>query len=56
MKVCFKNLTKSFNPEQIKVIKKFLLFLQEEIPLNKDIQISLLEKRRNGMTTGQRGS
>ena len=56
MKVCFKNLTKSFNPEQIKVIKKFLLFLQEEITLNKDIQISFIEKRINGMTTGERGS
>ena len=54
MKVCFKNLNKFFNDEQIEVIKTFIQFIQGETPLKKDVHISFLDKRENNMTTGQR--
>jgi hypothetical protein len=56
MKVCFKNLNKFFSDEQIEVIKTFIKFIQGETPLKKDIHITFLDKRENGMTTGQRRS
>jgi hypothetical protein len=54
MKVCFKNLNKYFTPEQIESIKKFVLLVQKELPLNKDIHISFLGDRKIPMTTGVR--
>ena len=56
MKVCFKNLNKFFNNEQIEVIKTFIEFIQGETPLKKDIQITFLDERKGNMTTGQRKS
>lgn len=54
MKVCFKNLNKFFNNEQIGTIKTFVQFIQGETPLKKDVHIIFLDKREGGMTTGQR--
>jgi hypothetical protein len=56
MKVCFKNLNKFFNNEQIEVIKTFIEFIQGETPLKKDIHVIFLDKREGNMTTGQRKS
>lgn len=54
MKVCFKNLNKYFNNEQIEVIRTFVQFLQGETSLKKDVYITFLEKRTEHMTTGVR--
>jgi hypothetical protein len=54
MKVCFKNLTKYFKPEQVESIKDFVLMLQEELPLKKDVHIEFLNGRDVSMTTGVR--
>jgi len=54
MKVCFKNLNKYFTPEETESIKKFVLLVQKELPLNKDIHISFLGDRKKPMTTGVR--
>jgi hypothetical protein len=56
MKVCFKNLNKFFNNDQIEVIKTFIEFIQEETPLKKDVYIIFVDKREGGMTTGVRVS
>jgi hypothetical protein len=54
MKVCFKNLNKYFATEQIGAIKDFVLLLQEELPLKKDIHIEFPNGREVPMTTGVR--
>lgn len=54
MKVCFKNLNTYFKPEQVESIKDFVLMLQEELPLKKDVHIEFLTGRDVSMTTGVR--
>lgn len=54
MKVCFKNLNKYFTPKQIGVVKDFVLLLQSELPLKKDVHITFLSDRNVPMTTGVR--
>ena len=54
MKVCFKNLNKYFTSEQVELIKEFVLMVQQELPLNKDIHITFLSGRKVPMTTGVR--
>ena len=54
MKVCFKNLNKYFTPEQIEVVKDFVLLVQSELPLKKDIHITFLSTKKVPMTTGVR--
>ena len=54
MKVCFKNLNTYFKPEQVESIKDFILMLQEELPLKKDVHIEFLNGRDVSMTTGVR--
>lgn len=54
MKVCFKNLNKYFTPEQIEAVKDFVLLLQGELPLKKDVHITFLSNRDVPMTTGVR--
>ena len=54
MKVCFKNLNKYFTPEQTEAIKDFVLLVQGELPLKKDIHITFLSDRKIPMTTGVR--
>ena len=54
MKVCFKNLNKYFSQEQTELIKDFVLLLQQEIPLKKDVHITFVSGRKVPMTTGVR--
>ena len=54
MKVCFKNNNKSVTSVQIKVIKKFVKFLQTHLPLKKDITVNFVSDRSIKMTTGVR--
>ena len=54
MKVCFKNFNKTLSPEQIKVVKKFVKFIQNELPLKKDINITFTKHKDVPMTTGVR--
>jgi hypothetical protein len=55
MKVCFKKSTKFFTEEQIDAIKNFVKMLQNEISLNKDIDISFESNNKElPMTTGVR--
>lgn len=54
MKVCFKNLNKYFTSEQVELIKDFVLMVQKELPLNKDVHITFLNGRKIPMTTGVR--
>jgi len=43
-----------FTDTQIAVIKKYMQFLQKNIPLNKDVKIFFLKERKKHMTTGAR--
>jgi hypothetical protein len=54
MKVCFKNLKKYFNNEQVETIKTFVQLIQGETSLKKDITIEFLDDRTGKMTTGSR--
>ena len=54
MKVCLKNTKKLFNPDEIKVIKDFIKFIQTKLQLNDDVTFTFLEKRVEPMTTGVR--
>ena len=54
MKVHFKNIDKFLDPEQIKGIKEFVKFLQNELQLNDDVYITFMGGRDIKMTTGVR--
>lgn len=54
MKVCFRNLNQLFSESEVEVIKRFILFLQKETPLNKDVSITFLDRKKGKMTTGNR--
>jgi hypothetical protein len=54
MKVCLKKLGEFPKKEEVSVIKKFLQFLQSQLPLNKKIQITFTDEREVPMTTGVR--
>jgi len=54
MKIIFRKPANLFNKSQLEVIQQFVKFLQNEIPLNKDVHISFLTKRKQPMTTGVR--
>lgn len=54
MRVCLKNSDKYISEQQLKVLKKFLEFLQKKVPLVSDLEIFLLAKRKGSMTTGVR--
>ena len=54
MKIIFKKPKNLFSETQIGVIQEFLKFLQNEIPLNKDVHITFLTNRKEPMTTGVR--
>ncbi len=44
-----------FTSEQLEVLDKFIHFLFFDLPIKKDCIIEFVNKRKNGMTTGQRG-
>lgn len=54
MKVYLKNPAKFFTPENLEVIKNFIQFLQNEVMLNKDVNIHFVSDRNLPMTTGVR--
>jgi hypothetical protein len=54
MRVCLKNTKKLFNPDEIKVIKDFIKFIQTKLQLTEDVTFTFLEKRVEPMTTGVR--
>ena len=56
MKVCFKGIKENFSDSKIEVIKKFIEYLQSQLPLNKDLHIYFVQKRKRKMTTGVRVS
>ena len=54
MKVCLKKSGEFPKKEEVLVVKKFLQFLQSQVPLNKKIQITFTDEREVPMTTGVR--
>jgi hypothetical protein len=56
MKVCLKGAKKFYSELEINVIKKFIEFINTDIPLNKDVRIDFLDKKTGEMTTGSRMS
>jgi hypothetical protein len=53
MKVCIKN-NNSISLEQSKVIQDFIKMIQQEVSLNKDVNINFVPERNVKMTTGVR--
>ena len=54
MKICLKKSGEFPKKEEVSVVKKFLQFLQSQLPLNKKIQITFTDAREVPMTTGVR--
>lgn len=54
MKVKLKNISKFLNENQTSTVKEFIQFLDNELPLNEDIEIFFEGGRRLKMTTGVR--
>ena len=52
MQVCLKFNRKNLTNSKINVIRKFVLFLNKEFPLKKDVVILFTDKTEEGMTTG----
>lgn len=52
MEVCFKFKKNSLSENKLDIIKSFILFLNKEYPLKKDITIVFTDKSESGMTTG----
>ena len=52
MQVCLKFNRKNLTDSKINVIRKFVLFLNKEFPLKKDVVILFTDKTEEGMTTG----
>ena len=56
MKVCLKNAKKFYSELEINVIKEFINFINNDIPLSEDVIIEFLDKKTKQMTTGSRMS
>lgn len=54
MKTSLKNTNKYFKPKEVTLIKEFIQFLQKELPLSTNINISFDIERVGNMTTGVR--
>ena len=54
MKVCLKKSGEFPQKNEILVIKKFLQFLQSQLPLNQEVRITFTDSREIPMTTGVR--
>jgi hypothetical protein len=52
MKLCFKYKKGILEKYQIDIIKNFILSLQKDLPIKKNLTISFLDKRVGKMTTG----
>jgi hypothetical protein len=54
MKVCIKNSSSGVNKDQIDVVSSFIHFLQDQLPLSKDIHITFTDNEKDTGTTGMR--
>ena len=54
MKVCVKNSKSGINKDQLEVVSSFIKFLQSQVPLNSDIEITLTDNPKETGTTGIR--
>jgi hypothetical protein len=54
MKVCLKYKTSDLDKNDIKALTDFIKFQQENLPLNKDVNLFFVDNRDNNMTTGVR--
>ena len=54
MKVRFKNLDSYYSEIEVETIKEFVKFLQNSVPLSKDVSVSFDKNREGKMTTGVR--
>jgi len=54
MKVCIKNSSSGVNKDQIDVVSSFIHFLQDQVPLSKDIHITFTDNEKDTVTTGMR--
>ena len=54
MKLDLIDIKRNFSEEQTEVIKKFLEYLQKELPLKDDVKIHFTSERYEHMTTGLR--
>jgi hypothetical protein len=54
MKVCLKYKTSDLDKNDIKVLTDFIKFQQENLPLNKDVNLFFVDNRDINMTTGVR--
>tara|TARA_B110000503_G_scaffold116975_1_gene176507 strand:+ start:2797 stop:3204 length:408 start_codon:yes stop_codon:yes gene_type:complete len=54
MKVYFKHINKFLDPKQIKGMKEFIKFLQNELQLNDDVYLTFTGNKDIKMTTGVR--
>ena len=52
MKLCIKHKKGMIKKFQMDIIKDFILELQNKIPLNGQVEINFLDKRKGHMTTG----
>jgi hypothetical protein len=54
MKVCLKKSGEFPKKDEVSVIKKFVQFLQSQLPLNQEVRITFTDTREGSMTTGVR--
>jgi hypothetical protein len=54
MKVCLKKSGEFPKKDEVSVIKKFVQFLQSQLPLNQEVRITFTDTREGPMTTGVR--
>jgi hypothetical protein len=54
MKLTLKNLENYFSQKEKDAILSFFRFLQDHLPLNKDVSVLFMNKRNGEMTTGVR--
>ena len=54
MKISLKNIKQFFDVDKINTLKKFINFLQQNVPLSNEVAIIFTSDRPNDMTTGMR--
>lgn len=54
MKINFNKTIDDFSQKEIEVIKSYISYLQENLPLKKEISLHFVDKRVGNMTTGVR--
>lgn len=54
MKLPLRNIKSFFDDEEVQVLKEFVLFIQKQLPLSKEVNIEFSDSRPHNMTTGLR--